>query len=323
MHRIIATIVVVFITSVAHAATLEIPGPNTTQSGIGVVSGWKCRANGRLTVRFDGGRTIPLVYGSERTDTRSVCRDTNNGFVAIWNWGNLDDGRHTAVVYDNGVEFDRATFTVVTTGVEFLRGVTGSGTATLSNGQRATLRWSEATQSFVATDYTAPGGGTIPPASGVGQFLGTWRFTNSHTTQTYRFPRVEACRGDASLQCVYDDAQGAALGVGEVQGYSYALFHQDGNVCRGYFLYEPTGNTVRGHYGFGFGSCLSQSAVNSLAEDIVRKRYPTTGTRISQSASQAFSLEVEEERETEEDVTPEEIEDVEIAIEEMLLLMME
>ena len=122
MHRIIAAIVVVFITSVAHAATLGIPGPNTTQSGIGVISGWKCRANGRLTVRFDGGSTIPLVYGSERTDTRSVCGDANNGFVAIWNWGNLDDGRHTAVVYDNGVEFDRATFTVVTTGVEFLRG---------------------------------------------------------------------------------------------------------------------------------------------------------------------------------------------------------
>ena len=53
------------------------------------------------------------------------------------------------------------------------------------------------------------------------------------------------------------------------------------------------------------------------------KRYPTTGTRISQSTSQAFSLEVEEEREAEEDVTPEEIEDVEIAIEEMLLLMTE
>ena len=188
---------------------------------------------------------------------------------------------------------------------------------------RATLRWSEASQGFVVTDFTAPGGRPTPPASGVGQFLGTWRFTNSLTTQTYRFPRVEACRGDASKQCLFDDAQGAGLIVGEVQGYSYALFHQDGNVCRGYFLYEPTGNTVRGHYGFGFGSCLSQSTQNSLAEDIALERYPTTGTRISQSASQAFSLEVEEEREVEEDVTPEEIEDVEIAIEEMLRVMME
>ena len=157
MDRIIVTICVVFLASVAHAATLGIPGPGTTQSGVGVISGWKCRANGRLTIRFDGGEAIPLVYGSERGDTRGVCGDTNNGFVAIWNWAKLDDGRHTAVVYDNGVEFDRATFTVVTTGVEFLQGVTGSGIATLSNGQRATLVWSEASQSFVATDFSSSG----------------------------------------------------------------------------------------------------------------------------------------------------------------------
>lgn len=158
MSRIIAIIGVVFMASVSHAATLEIPSPGTTQSGVGVISGWKCNTTGPLTVRFDGGNAVPLVYGSERTDTLGVCGDTNNGFVAIWNWGNLDDGTYTVVVYDNGVEFDRATFTVVTTGVEFLQGVTGSGTATLSNGQRATLVWSEASQSFVATDFTAPSG---------------------------------------------------------------------------------------------------------------------------------------------------------------------
>ncbi len=312
-------------TASAWAATLEIPGSGTTQSGIGVISGWKCRANGRLTVRFDGGSAVPLVYSSERGDTRGVCGDTNNGFVGIMNWGNLGDGTHTAVVYDNGVEFDRATFTVVTTGVEFLRGVTGSGTATLSNGQRATLWWSEATQSFVATDYTAPGGETTPPpvASGVGQFLGTWRFTNSHTTQTYRFPRVEACRGDASKQCVYDDTQNAALGLGEVQGHSYLLVHQDSGICRSYFLYEPTGGRVRGHYGFGFGNCLSDSVIESMTTDIVLQRYPATGTRVSQSTPQAFSLEVEEEMEAkaEDEVAPEDREDIEGAMEDLLDIM--
>ena len=154
MYHIIAAIGIVFVTSVAQAATLEIPGLGTTQSGIGVISGWKCGTTGLLTVRFDGGDSFPLVYGSERTDTRGVCGDTNNGFVAIWNWGNLDDGEYTAVVYDDGVEFDRATFTVVTTGVEFLRGVTGLGMATLSNGQKVTLVWAEASQGFVATEFT-------------------------------------------------------------------------------------------------------------------------------------------------------------------------
>ena len=108
--------------SVGHTALLEIPGSGSTQSGIGVISGWKCDANGQLTVRFNGGRSLPLLYRSERADTRSVCGDNDNGFVAIWNWGVLGDGRHTTVVYDNGVEFDRATFTVVTPGVDFCKG---------------------------------------------------------------------------------------------------------------------------------------------------------------------------------------------------------
>lgn len=152
----LATVVALSVAAVAQAATLEIPGPNSTQSGIGIISGWKCNATGPLTARFDGGDALPLVYGSERTDTLDICGDADNGFVALWNWGNLDDGEYIVVVYDNGVEFDRATFSVVTPGVEFLQGVTGSGTATLSNGQQATLEWSEASQGFVATEFTPP-----------------------------------------------------------------------------------------------------------------------------------------------------------------------
>ena len=104
-------------------ARLENPGDGQLYSGIGVISGWKCEADGPLTVRFNDGRSIPLVYGSERTDTRSVCGDANNGFVAIWNWGNLGDGIHTARVYDNGVAFAETTFQVGTLGVEVWDGI--------------------------------------------------------------------------------------------------------------------------------------------------------------------------------------------------------
>ena len=287
MHRIIATIVVVFITSVAHAATLEIPGPNTTQSGIGVVSGWKCRANGRLTVRFDGGSTIPLVYGSERTDTRSVCRDTNNGFVAIWNWGNLDDGRHTAVVYDNGVEFDRATFTVVTTGVEFLRGVTGSGTATLSNGQRATLRWSEASQGFVVTDFTAPGGG----GNDLNDLLGTWRFTGNLGPQpynfSYRLERIDTSTGTPLITGTDLSDSVSVIVAGRIRDvdatstlpYEYALLDVEPTIC-GFFVFNKTGsNRVSGRlflFEVNAGSCTTTVFGSSNG-------YTFTGTRTSQA----------------------------------------
>ncbi len=98
-----------------HAATLDIPAPRSTLSGIGVVSGWKCDA-GDLTVRFDGGPPIPLLYGAHRMDVRAAgaCDHAHAGFVSIMNWGNLGDGAHTAVAYDDGVEFARSRFRVMT-----------------------------------------------------------------------------------------------------------------------------------------------------------------------------------------------------------------
>ncbi len=50
----------VLASTLVHAATLGNPGNNQSYSGIGVISGWKCSANGPLTVRFNGGTPIPL-----------------------------------------------------------------------------------------------------------------------------------------------------------------------------------------------------------------------------------------------------------------------
>ena len=120
-------VALVLSTTTAHTATLGIPTPHTTVSGIGVISGWKCHVNGELTVRFDGGQPISLLYGAQRPDVQKAgaCTHDHAGFLTIWNWGELGDGTHTAVVYDDGVEFDRSTFEVVTTGEAFLRGAAG------------------------------------------------------------------------------------------------------------------------------------------------------------------------------------------------------
>ena len=103
---------VVLAPSLAHAAALENPSGGLFYSGIGVISGWKCEANGEPHRALQRGEPIPLVYGSERPDVldAGACDSADVGFVAIWNWANLGDGTHTAVVYDNGVEFGRSTF---------------------------------------------------------------------------------------------------------------------------------------------------------------------------------------------------------------------
>ena len=140
----------IMVPALTQAAMLENPADNVLYSGINVISGWKCDTKGALTVRFNGGKPIPLVYGSQRDDTRPVCGDADNGFVAIWNWAILGDGTHTAVVYDNDVEFDRSTFDIATTGEEFVSGVSAQGWVEdfPSPGERTRLQWNQGTQHF-------------------------------------------------------------------------------------------------------------------------------------------------------------------------------
>ena len=148
--------------SLTSAARLEVPLNGTILSGSSVVSGWKCEAVGALTFRFfaDGSPvsvagidTFPLLYGSGRPDIRinGQCRENdhdNVGFVAIWNWGNLADGAYTAVVYDNGVEFARSAFTVVTLGEAYRTDLAGECTIPHfpDPGDTARFVWNTSTQ---------------------------------------------------------------------------------------------------------------------------------------------------------------------------------
>ena len=151
------------------AATLENPGNGSFYSGIGVISGWKCTANGPLTVRFNGGAPISLAYGNERSDVRNAgaCPSAHVGFVSIMNWGRLGDGSHTAVVYDNGVEFSRSTFEVATTGEEFVRGAVGECRVPdfPVPGESMRFAWNQATQHL---EMVGGGGGGGSGGSGGG-----------------------------------------------------------------------------------------------------------------------------------------------------------
>ncbi len=148
----------------APAAMLESPRPHASVSGIGVIFGWKCDA-GPLTVRFDGGVPLPLAYPNERADTASVCGDTDNGFATIMNWGNLAAGVHTAVVYDDGVEFGRSEFTVRRFREAFVRGagLTLSVPDFPTQGDKAVFTWSQATQHLELADAFTAATSTDPP----------------------------------------------------------------------------------------------------------------------------------------------------------------
>lgn len=146
--------------------TLENPLSGSFQSGIGLFSGWVCDAL-RVEIEINGGARLKAAYGTSRGDTVGRCGDSNNGFALPFNWNLLGNGRHTVRALADGVEFDRATFTVTTLGTEFL---TGAGASyTLADfpqaGRRVRIDWQEASQNFVITSSS----GARPPRAAVPQ----------------------------------------------------------------------------------------------------------------------------------------------------------
>ena len=133
---------------------LENPGPDSFQSGIGVISGWVCDAETVEIVVEDTEHHI-AAYGTERADTEAVCGDTDNGFGLLFNWNRLGDGTYTVVVLVDAVELGRATVTVTTLGQEFAKDLPAAACTVEdwpSPGETVTLEWQQHQQNFVITD---------------------------------------------------------------------------------------------------------------------------------------------------------------------------
>ena len=142
---------------VAGVGYLENPGPNSFQSGIGVLSGWVCEAE-QVEIAIGAAGRQGATYGTERLDTLNACGDTNNGFGLLFNWNLLGAGVHEVVAWVDGVELGRAVVRVTTVGAgaeeEFLEDVAGTCVVEdfPSPGQTVLLEWQQNSQNFVVTD---------------------------------------------------------------------------------------------------------------------------------------------------------------------------
>ena len=153
---------------IAGVGNLENPGPNSFQSGIGLISGWVCEAE-RVEIEMEtaGGAVhrFEAAYGTERADTAvqrkdgtPLCGDTDNGFGLLFNWNLLGAGEHTVVALVDGVELGRAVVRVTTVGTgaeaEFLQGAEGACMVEdfPLPGETVTLEWQQTSQNFVITE---------------------------------------------------------------------------------------------------------------------------------------------------------------------------
>ena len=141
---------------------LENPGPGARQSGLGLLSGWVCAADG-VELEINGAQRVAAAYGTARADTAPVCGDSNNGFGLLFNWNLLGDGEHTVRALADGVTFAQATFTVTTLGEEFVTDAVGETVLAdfPTAGEAVRLVWQQASQNFVL----APLERALPPAS--------------------------------------------------------------------------------------------------------------------------------------------------------------
>ena len=150
---------------------LENPGPDSFQSGVGVLSGWVCAAD-MVEIALNG-MSQEAAYGTERLDTAGVCGDTDNGFGLLFNWNLLRDGEHTVVAFVDGVELGRAAVTVTTLGAEFVRDI--AGTCEVADfpmvGETVRLVWQQNSQNFVMAGESPPAGATPGRTSALRGYL--------------------------------------------------------------------------------------------------------------------------------------------------------
>ena len=153
-------------------AALGVPGPNSPQSGVGVLSGWACDiATVEFVFESEGQepQTFEAGYGTRRADTAPVCgTDTiDTGYGLLFNWNHLGDGQHTVTVILDGVEFATRTVTVTTLGREFRTDL--EATTEVADfpraGESVTLEWEAGLQNFViAGEERTEGGAQLTPA---------------------------------------------------------------------------------------------------------------------------------------------------------------
>ena len=266
------------------------PASGAIKSGVGLVSGWVCDAE-ELEVSFDGGPRQFVPYGSERPDTAGVCGDTDNGFGLLTNYNELGDGPHTVALYIDGMVATQVNFNVVTLGTNFLRGRTGHGTITLSDGKQVDVQWEETTQGFTITGYSEGGAegsdtGNPPPPTELLKIMGTWRFSfrlNGQThTHEWTLDEIVIQKGQTDpiakgytvIGTLIVAGEGAKWNPNDDGRYQYFTFTHDGQWCYTHFFNLTTPTTAKGEFVFApadpqTGDCGADSSP-----------VPTTGTRV-------------------------------------------
>lgn len=298
--KLIPVVVVLLAPVASMAAVLETPSDGSELSGALYVAGWKCPPVGEITVQFDDLPPLKVVTKVPRGDTATACGNNgDNGFIAQFNYNILNEPpaaaaasdevntpaarqTHTAVAYDNGVEFARSDFTVTSLGARFLTGADGAFDLPNfpSQGETTTVEWNQAVQGFLITDHDEG-----QQQGSLQNLLGTWNFTFTIINtfhRTYELTSLQTSQG--ITLAIGSSSVGGTTGAGFIEDfddsgvipYDYFLLDKTFIGCDIY-TFDFTGpNTVAG---------LEFTALGSDCDTILGNGYPMTGVRVAGASS--------------------------------------
>lgn len=135
-------------------AALENPAANSTESGIGIISGFHCSSK-NISFKLNGQDIGKAGTGTDRGDTQGLCGRSDTGFSLLFNFNLLEPGRHSLSMFADGQLFETRSFSSTrSAGQEFAQGK--SKTIVISDfpqtGHSTRLDWVTAKQVFVVTD---------------------------------------------------------------------------------------------------------------------------------------------------------------------------
>lgn len=233
---------------------LEIPGKDSYQSGIGVISGWHCTAQ-RIEISIDLGAPILVSSHTPRQDTAGVCGRADTGFAMAFNWNILEATQcceigsrrqHRLMVFADGVPFADTLFYSKKFNTEYLRGARGVYELRNFPGPdvRTDIYWDEEKQNFsiyysnesFEPTYPVPTG----QLGGTGLYYGA---IDSHacgaSTTTTRYAKFMVTTTNGRMQAKVEYADGNICELPPVavdlstnsDGYLKATFDQNATAA--------------------------------------------------------------------------------------------
>lgn len=284
LKKVSALLMGLFSVTVWAQAALENPAANSTESGIGIISGFHCSSK-NISFKLNGQDIGKAGTGTDRGDTQGLCGRSDTGFSLLFNFNLLEPGKHNLSMFADGQLLETRSFiSTRSAGQEFAQGK--SKTILISDfpqtGHSTRLDWVTAKQAFVATDsglYAAAN-----HACDLTQALhGVWDLGGTRLTfNRDKMTRIQDPQSAAPCTIVANESNNFdTYTVSYAPNLKYYMFLKMGSVTGVAYFMEPVANNINELTGYK-QSFWSSSFASFGSETPVTARRTITTVRADQ-----------------------------------------